>query len=143
VKDVRRVRSGESARPLVVALSAAVFVTFATETLIMLEVGDLTVSSTLGQALFDAALLSIVVLPLLYALAFRPLFRRIARGERAEQALRENEDRYRDLVENSHDLICTHDLEGRILSANAAAARTMGLPHEAASTLNIADLLLP
>ncbi len=36
--------------------------------------------------------------------------------------MRESEERYRDLVENSVDLILTHDLSGRILSINPAAA---------------------
>jgi PAS domain S-box-containing protein len=43
-----------------------------------------------------------------------------------EQGLRQSEDRYRDLVEHSHDLICTHDLEGRLLSVNQTAARAIG-----------------
>jgi PAS domain S-box-containing protein len=43
-----------------------------------------------------------------------------------ELALGESEDRYRDLVEHSQDLVCTHDLQGRLLSINPAPARLLG-----------------
>src|SRR2546427_4229228 len=62
---------------------------------------------------------------------------------RAEAALQESEDRYRDLVEHSHDLICTHDLEGRILSVNPAAAKLLGYDQETLLGRNIREALLP
>jgi len=53
----------------------------------------------------------------------------------AEEALRESEDRYRDLVEHSQDLLCTHDLEGNLLSCNPAPARILG--YEVAELLRV------
>jgi PAS domain S-box-containing protein len=52
--------------------------------------------------------------------------RDISDRKRAEAGLRESEDRYRDLIEHSEDLVCTHDLEGRLLSVNPAPARILG-----------------
>ena len=61
----------------------------------------------------------------------------------AEEALRESEDRYRDLVEHSEDLICTHDLEGRVLSLNEAPARILGYERSELLLRLIPDMLAP
>lgn len=61
----------------------------------------------------------------------------------AEEALVESEDRYRDLVDNSHELMCTHDLAGRIISVNPWAARVLGYDQAALIGLHIRDGLLP
>ena len=61
----------------------------------------------------------------------------------AEKALVESEDRYRDLVDNSHELMCTHDLDGRILSVNPWAARVLGYKQEMLIGLHIRDGLTP
>lgn len=43
-----------------------------------------------------------------------------------DQVIRESEASYRDLVENAEELICTHDAEGKILTANRAIVRILG-----------------
>ncbi len=69
--------------------------------------------------------------------------RDISDRKHAEAALRESEDRYRDLVEHSQDLLCTHDLEGKLLSVNPASARLLG--YEVAELINspMRDLIAP
>ena len=44
----------------------------------------------------------------------------------AENAIRESESRYRQIVEGSLGLVCTHDLEGRILTINEHGAQSFG-----------------
>ncbi len=67
----------------------------------------------------------------------------ITERRQVELVLRESEERYRDLVENSQELICTHDLQGRILSTNPAGAKMLGLEMVAVLKMNIRDILAP
>ena len=57
--------------------------------------------------------------------------------------LKENEDWYRDLVEHSQDLLCVHDLEGRLLSVNPAPARLLGYSVEEALRMRLQDVVDP
>jgi PAS domain S-box-containing protein len=68
---------------------------------------------------------------------------KVAEGKQKEEALRESEDRFRDLVEHSQDLVCTHDLEGNILSANPWASTVLGIPPDELLGMNFRDLLVP
>jgi PAS domain S-box-containing protein len=54
----------------------------------------------------------------------------ITEQKRVENSLRESEDRYRDLVEHSSDLLCTHDLQGNLLSVNEAPLKILGYTRE-------------
>jgi PAS domain S-box-containing protein len=62
---------------------------------------------------------------------------------REEEALLASRELLHDLIENSQDLICTHDLTGRILSVNRAAERMAGFSRDEFLRMSIADLLAP
>jgi PAS domain S-box-containing protein len=69
--------------------------------------------------------------------------RDISDRKRAEEALRSSEDQYRDLVDHSEDLVCTHDLEGRLLSANPAPARLLGYEVDELLKIPMRELMVP
>jgi formate hydrogenlyase transcriptional activator len=69
--------------------------------------------------------------------------RDISDRKKAEDALRASEDRYRDLVEHSEDLVCTHDLQGRLLSVNPAPARVLGYTVEELLKIPMRELVAP
>lgn len=55
----------------------------------------------------------------------------------------EKDELYRDLVENSRDLICTHDLNGVLMTVNLAAARTLGYEPSELVNRSLRELLSP
>jgi two-component system, sensor histidine kinase and response regulator len=71
------------------------------------------------------------------------LKKEVAERTRSEEALRESEERFRSLVDNGQGLICTHDVAGKLLSVNPAAAGSLGYtPAEMVGT-NLIDYVAP
>ncbi len=61
----------------------------------------------------------------------------------AEQAIRESEARYRQIVEGSLGLVCTHALDGTLLSINEHGARSFGRAVQEVVGHNLTEFILP
>ncbi len=65
----------------------------------------------------------------------------ITERRRAEEAMRQSEQRYRELFEHANDIIFILDFDGKILSCNAAAAHTYGYEQQQLPGMGIGELL--
>jgi PAS domain S-box-containing protein len=61
--------------------------------------------------------------------------------KKAQMALIESEERYRDIIENSKDLICIHDIDGKIQVANKAFSSVLGYEEYEICGTNIIDYI--
>ncbi|HKV07537.1 MAG TPA: ATP-binding protein [Thermoanaerobaculia bacterium] len=62
---------------------------------------------------------------------------------RMSQPLRESERRFREMAARSFGFLCMHDLEGKLLMVNPAAAERLGYTPEELEGRSLADILAP
>ncbi|HEV7683884.1 MAG TPA: PAS domain S-box protein [Pyrinomonadaceae bacterium] len=65
------------------------------------------------------------------------------RVETRTAALRESEERYRDLFQNANDIIYTHDLAGNYTSVNKASEIVSGYTAEESLQMNVTQVIAP
>ncbi|WP_136524988.1 PAS domain-containing protein [Geomonas ferrireducens] len=63
--------------------------------------------------------------------------------KKAEEELRESEERYRDILDNANDLIQSVDATGKFIYVNSAWKRTLGYSDEELASMNIFDVIKP
>jgi PAS domain S-box-containing protein len=64
----------------------------------------------------------------------------ISKRKNAEEALRQSEEKFRNLFETSRDVVYISTVEGRFLDINPAAEETFGYTREELLTINVRDL---
>ncbi|GAF90642.1 unnamed protein product, partial [marine sediment metagenome] len=69
--------------------------------------------------------------------------RDIAERKQAEEALRESEERYRNLFDSTHDMIQSAAPDGRLLFANQVWLKTLGYTEAELPALNLLDIIHP
>lgn len=82
-----------------------------------------------------------ILISFLFFFVTRSQTRARAIAERSEMAVKESEERYRDLVENANDIVFTLDLAGNVTSVNKAVESVTGFTQSELLGMNMSDFL--
>jgi len=94
-----------------------------------------------GTALMIVACILLLVTFIFYNMVM--LHRIDAERRHATEELRQSEERYRQLVEDSRGLMCEHDMQGRLLTVNSATLQALGYQASEMIGKNLLDFVSP
>jgi PAS domain S-box-containing protein len=112
-------------RRLIIIPLALIFVA---ELLVMLLLGQISLSARLPEAILDALLLTLVLFPALYFFVLVPVTAQLRRNSQASQELRASEVRFAAIAATTPDMIHLNATDGRILYANPVTEKLLGYP---------------
>ena len=123
---------------LALIIAAATILVVELGLMLLLQGYGLTVQE---EALIASLALILLALPALYVTLLRPLREQVSQRQGAEQALRESEDRNREILDAVFDGILITDERGVIEQTNPAAARIFGYTREELTGRNLEALI--
>jgi PAS domain S-box-containing protein len=97
----------------------------------------------LGQQVLEAGAAEYLVKETLSRELLQKAVKYTVERTRAENAVRQSEQRFHELFENAKDILFTVDLEGNVTSLNKSAEEVMGWPRHEALQLNLKSLVAP
>ena len=116
---------------------------FAAEVSIMAFFYGLPELPALFEGFLDAALLVILVTPVLYIFLFQPLTIYITERQRVEESLRESEEQLNNITNSINDAIIMLDGKGKVTYWNKAACNIFGYSYEEIIGRYLHDTIIP
>lgn len=114
-------------KPLNLFLIAIVSI-FLVETVVMYIFPVLSTSLRLHGAVLDAALLTILIFPILYFFLLRPLQQQVINLKKAEESMLQVKHDWEDTFNTITDMVTIHDKDYNIIRANKSAHEMLKLP---------------
>jgi diguanylate cyclase (GGDEF)-like protein/PAS domain S-box-containing protein len=116
---------------------------FIAEAVVMFVLAFLQPLQVVEEAFLDALLLTLILLPMIFLLIYKPLQLYITKLKKSEETLKISENRFRDIADNALEWIWEVDAEGKYTYASQAVEKILGHKPEEVLGNHFYDLFHP